>query len=311
MRSKQTRGSFGFGASLHEQTTHHAVRDLRQVRQRPRTIRRRPRRVHLACLGVLSLLSACASVPVKPTLDLGRFSPQSLQEIVERAGRIEEQGQRIDFLSRQFLDVPYGAERLVGTADTPEALTINLAALDCYTYLDYVEALRRSTAFDEFPRQVTAVRYREGNLSWRNRRHFFSDWVIGEAGLVRDVTPRLGGAATVYARKELNRADEGGVLLEGIPVVQRTVAYIPAGQLDESLTRRLATGDYVGVYARAAGLDVTHAGIAIRRADGLYFRHASALRGQRRVVEVPLLDYFLEAPGMVVYRVSPTALLER
>ncbi|MDE0064899.1 MAG: DUF1460 domain-containing protein, partial [Gammaproteobacteria bacterium] len=272
---------------------------------------RRPRRVHLAWLGVLSLLSACASVPAKPTLDLGRFSPQSLQEIVERAGRIEEQGQRIDFLSRQFLDVPYGAERLVGTADTPEALTINLAALDCYTYLDYVEALRRSTAFDEFPQQVTAVRYREGEVSWRNRRHFFSDWVISEAGPVRDVTARLGGAATVYARKELNRADEGGVLLEGIPVVQRTVAYIPAGQLDESLTQRLATGDYLGVYAHAVGLDVTHAGIAIRRADGLYFRHASTLRGQRRVVEVPLLDYFRKTPGMVVFRVPPTARFRR
>ena len=43
----------------------------------------------------------------------------------------------------------------------------------------------------------------------------------------------------------------------------------------------------------------------MRRADGLYFRHASTLRGQRRVVEVPLVDYFRRAPGMVVYRVVP------
>ena len=93
--------------------------------------------------------------------------------------------------------------------------------------------------------------------------------------------------------------------------MERTVAYIPAGQLDESLTSRLVTGDYLGVYAQAAGLDVTHAGIAIHRPDGLYLRHASALRGQRRVVEVPLLDYFRETPGMVIYRVPPTARLRR
>ena len=258
-------------------------------------------------LGLLCFLSACVSVPAKPTLELGRFSPESLEEIMVRARGLEAAGQRIEFLSRQFLDVPYGAERLVGTADTPEALTINLAALDCYTYLDYVEALRRSTAFDQFPRQVTAVRYRQGDISWRNRHHFFSDWVSGESGPVRDVTPRVGGAATAYGRKELNRADDGGVLLEGIPVVEREVAYIPAGQIDEPLARRLATGDYLGVYALAPGLDVTHAGIAVERAEGLYFRHASTLRGQRRVVEVPLLDYFRKTPGMVVYRVLPTS----
>ena len=112
-----------------------------------------------------------------------------------RARGLEEAGPRIEFLSRQFLDVPYGAQTLLGTAETPETLTINLAALDCYTYLDYVEALRRSATFDEFPRQVRAVRYRQGDISWRNRHHFFSDWVTGETGPVRDVTARLGGAA--------------------------------------------------------------------------------------------------------------------
>ena len=271
----------------------------------------RAQRVRPALLGLLCVLSGCASAPQQPTLDLGRFSPQSLEEIIVRARGLEPAGLRIEFLSRHFLDVPYGAERLVGAADAPEALTINLAALDCYTYLDYVEALRRSRTFDEFPGQVTAVRYRQGEVSWRNRRHFFSDWVTGASGPVRDVTAHLGGAATAYARKELNRADDGGVLLEGIPVVERTVAYIPAGQLDEPLTRRLATGDYLGVFAQADGLDVTHAGIAVQRPDGPYFRHASTLRGQRRVVEVPLLDYFRKTPGMVVYRVPPTAGLRR
>ena len=272
---------------------------------------RPPRRVHPAWLGLLCAVWAGAPAPAQPTLDLGRFSPQSLQEIIVRARGLEAAGPRIEFLSRQFLDVPYGARTLLGAADTPEALTINLAALDCYTYLDYVEALRRSAAFDEFPRQVRAVRYRQGDISWRNRRHFFSDWITGETGPVRDVTARLGGAATAHARKDLNRADGGGVLLEGIPVVERTIAYIPADRLDEALARRLATGDYLGVYAAAPGLDVTHAGIAVRRVDGLYFRHASSLRGQRRVVETPLLDYFRETPGIVVYRVVPETRLRR
>jgi len=43
-----------------------------------------------------------------------------------------------------------------------------------------------------------------------NRRHFFSDWVSGATGPVRDITANLGGAATAYARKELNRTDRAG-----------------------------------------------------------------------------------------------------
>ena len=67
---------------------------------------RQPRRVRgrwFALPGLLCFLSACASAPAKPTLDLGRFSAQFLQEIVERAGQLEEDGPRIEFLSRQFL----------------------------------------------------------------------------------------------------------------------------------------------------------------------------------------------------------------
>lgn len=206
--------------------------------------------------------------------------------------------------------MPYGAEHLVGAADTPEG-SPSTWRRSTATPISTTSRLRRSAAFDEFPQQVTAVRYGPGEVSWRNRRHFFSDWVSGAAGPVRDVTASLGDAVTAYARKELNRADDGGILLEGIPVVERTIAYLPAGRLDESLTRQLATGDYLGVYAQAAGLDVTHAGIAVHRPDSLYLRHASTLRGQRRVVEVPLLDYFRKTPGMVVYRVLPAAGLSR
>ena len=93
-------------------------------------------------LGLMAgLLSACDAPGPKPAFDLGTFAPASLEEIIAHSHGLKAPGIEIEFISRQFLGVPYGESRLIGDADTPETLTINLAALDCYTYIDYVEAL--------------------------------------------------------------------------------------------------------------------------------------------------------------------------
>ncbi len=250
-------------------------------------------------------LSGCALHAPKPAFDLGRFSAESLDTIIAGARELNSTGDRIEFISREFLGIRYREHRLIGDSDTPETLTVNLAALDCYTYLDYVEALRRSTAYSDFEAQLVGVRYKGGRVGWRARRHFLSDWVTGADARLRDVTAEIGGDATEFAVKVLNRKDDGSRYLHGIPAVERTIAYIPAAQVDEALAARLETGDYVGIYATNGGLDVTHAGIAVWHSGELRFRHASSYRRVRRVVDVPLLAYVARTPGIVVYRVAP------
>ena len=108
---------------------------------------------------------------------------------------IEGTGRRIEFLSRQFLGVPYKESTLIGTEHTPEMFTINLDAVDCFTYLDYVEAMRRSNNFATFKETLKIVRYREGKVDYTSRNHFFTDWIESNP-FVRDVTADVGREKT-------------------------------------------------------------------------------------------------------------------
>lgn len=55
---------------------------------------------------------------------------------------------------------------LHGSENTPEKLIIDFRGLDCFTYLDYVEALRKSTSQTEFINNVIRTRYVEGDVNF-------------------------------------------------------------------------------------------------------------------------------------------------
>jgi len=92
------------------------------------------------------------------------------------------------------------------------------------------------------------------------------------------------------------------VYLPGLPVVARTVTYLPSKQVDADVVSRLRTGDYVGAYAEDSGLDVTHVGIFIATPEGPVFRNASSLSADHAVVDTPLSVYLNTVPGVVVLR---------
>ncbi|MDG4666327.1 DUF1460 domain-containing protein [Mycobacterium sp. 236(2023)] len=204
-------------------------------------------------------------------------------------------------ISGQFLGTPYAANTLIGSADEPEELVVELAGVDCFTYADYVEALKRSGDRDEFIANLVDVRYKNGDVSFANRKHFFTDWSATTPAVATDVTASLSDDA-IPVSKNLNSKDDGGVYLPGLPAVPRTVTYIPAELVDSAVVGGLRTGDYVGAYAEDGGLDVTHVGIFIDTPEGPVFRHASSLSAERRVVDIPLSVYLQTVPGIVVLR---------
>ena len=77
---------------------------------------------------------------------------------------------------------------------TPEVLTINLAGVDCFTLLDYVEAMRLSASFDDFKKNLKKIRYQSGIVDYQHRNHFFTDWIEFNSDLVADVTKQIGPA---------------------------------------------------------------------------------------------------------------------
>jgi hypothetical protein len=237
-------------------------------------------------------------MPIESRINLGRWSRDEIEAMLKEGAALSGIGERIDFLSGRVLGVPYEGSTLVGAPDAPEALVVNLHAVDCFTYLDYVEAMRLADSFPRFIDGLVQVRYRAGNVAYTARRHFFTDWC--ETPRVRDVTDLIAPGHVATAEKTLNRKDATSLYLAGIDVVERQVRYIPANSLDERILGALRTGDYVGICAPGAGLDVTHVGIAVRRRDALVLRHASSVAGS--VVEQDFAAYMRQTPGMIVVR---------
>lgn len=237
----------------------------------------------------------------RETILLGRWTGRNLDEVLSSAGAIKQTGRRIEFLSRQFLWTPYEESTLIGGPDAPETFTINLEGVDCFTFLDYVEAMRLSKSFSEFKKTLKRVRYRSGKVAYARRYHFFTDWVEKKSW-IRDVTAQIGRENSRTAHKRLNDRGDGSRVLAGISPAERDVSYIPGRTIDSDIIRRLKTGDYIGIYSVTKDLDVSHVGIFVRAKERTYLRHASSLQSKRRVIDEDFRKYVAGKSGIVVLR---------
>ena len=235
----------------------------------------------------------------------GDTGSSELAQILTSTRDIEQPGDRIVAISVHFLDRPYLANTLVGGPDEAERLVVALNGFDCFTLLDAIEALRRSTQPEDFPDQLRLVRYRDGVVSYRGRRHFFSDWAAFENSAITDLTSAVGQGHAVKVMKQLNRKSDGTLWLPGIAVTSREIVYIPTSAITDHMLSSLLSGDYVGIYSERAGLDVSHTGLIVKTDGSVWLRHASSRPGSERVVDEVLLDYLQGKPGLVVYRVKP------
>ena len=233
---------------------------------------------------------------------LGTWTQSELGTLLSQASTIQDAGQRIEFLSGLFLGVAYSHSTLIGNRDRPEVLVVNFQAVDCFTYLDYVEAMRRSASFEEFLFQLKRVRYRDGNIGFEKRNHFFTDWKESQAGYIEDITERIGGPGTETVVKRLNDRGNGQAYIPGIPSSVRNISFIPSQRLDEAMVNRLQSGDYIGIYSPKKGIDVSHTGIVVKKADGVYLRHASASRSYRKVIDQNFRHYIQRKYGIIVFR---------
>jgi len=231
---------------------------------------------------------------------LGYWSDGKIDRVIR--SKPQTSSAQIDYISGQFLGTPYEANTLTGDINTPEIFTVNLKGVDCFTYIDYVEAMRLSSTGEEFEINLKDVRYKDGKVSFQNRNHFFSDWPIKNKKNITDVTYEIGDGKAVSIDKSLNLKDDGSTFLPGIPVVPRSFYYIPSSEVNEEVIENLQTGDYVGMYTEIDGLDVTHTGIIIKNDKGVFLRHASSKKSTMRVVDENFSEYIQNVPGIVVYR---------
>ncbi len=223
-----------------------------------------------------------------------------LDKIIRDSSKIQDAGRRISLLSERLSGTPYREHTLRGDLNTPEVFVVNLEGVDCFTFIDYVEAMRLSGSFPDFVENLKKVRYRDGLVSFDHRNHFFTDWIKSNAAFVTDATPEIGGAATVTVQKTLNKKEDGSGWVPGLPQRNRNIQYIPSCSVNDRVLGRLRTGDYAGIYSDVPGLDVSHVGIVIKKEENIYLRHASSL--QKKVAEEGLASYLSGKPGLLVLR---------
>ncbi len=238
-------------------------------------------------------------------LRLGSWTVDHLDSLLRESRRHDTAGRRIDLLSRALLGTPYGSDTL-SRPDEPEAFIVDLGRVDCFTFLDYVEALGRSAWFNEFLENLRSLRYRDNTVSYTCRRHFFTDWLDDENRFIAGPRAIPDNDLWTPVEKRLNEGPGGRPWVPGISPADRIIHRIPPDRLDAVLPR-LATGDYIGIFSETPGLDVSHTGIYITGDTKPVFRHASSKEGVMRVVDEPFIPYVRETPGIVLIRPSQTS----
>jgi hypothetical protein len=230
----------------------------------------------------------------------GKLTPEKINTLLHQVSVLSKTEEKIDVLSRQFLDVPYRENTLDGNQNQPEICTVNLEAADCFTFLDYVEAMRLSTSFNDFKSSLKKIRYKNGLVSFKHRNHFFINWREYNSEFVEDITARVGASEQVD--KDLNNRGDGTLYVPGVACITLTIHYVPSKSIDDSVIDKLNTGDYIGIYSDQPGLDVSHVGIFIRDHDRTLLRHAS--QKYQKVVDEDFKEYIKHKPGIIVLRVK-------
>lgn len=238
----------------------------------------------------------------KMQVTLGKWTIKDLDGSLRESCRMQDSGKRIGFLSYKLLGTGYKDSTLTGSGDSAEVFVIDLEGVDCFTFIDYVEAMRLSCSFGEFVENLKTVRYREGNVSFAERNHFFTDWIENRAGFIEDVTDKVGAQKALTVRKMLNKREDDTSLIPGIKSCERQLTFIPTDALEDSVISRMSTGDYAGIYSEKQGLDVSHVGIVIKEGQIVKFRHASSAAEKRKVIDEDILQYIKDKPGIIILR---------
>ena len=233
---------------------------------------------------------------------------------------------------QMFLGTPYVASTLepdalpADPATFVEPLIVNLAGVDCTTFVEYVTAARLAgqgevnPADSLFLSKLQALRYRNGiRGNYASRKHYFFEWIndAEHQGLLSDITPKLNGAQPL--KKPVNfmsrhpqsypQLAKSPALVKEIENVEKRlsaqqVSFIPKAKIHEAYSQ-LQHLDIVTFVTSIAGLDVQHVGFVWRPdpAQAPRLLHASSAKKQVIVDERTIEQYALSQKTITGIRV--------
>ncbi|MGL1902000.1 MAG: D-alanyl-D-alanine carboxypeptidase/D-alanyl-D-alanine-endopeptidase [Fibrobacterales bacterium] len=210
---------------------------------------------------------------------------------------------RLMAFSKQLMGEPY---KLGPTGEGVHGLVerkplINMFEFDCVTYIESVMALARAASPDSILSELTNIRYKEGQVYYSMRKHYFvEDWIGASPEMVEIL--RLHGDSVgvremdkkgFYESKGWEyKFDNPQVTLNVLPIDSAIERYSEKYQ-DES--RILGVG-LVGKYPK---IWVTHTGFLLfNPGKAPTFRHASFKH--KKVEEVPFSEYLKSRLGSII-----------
>lgn len=196
-----------------------------------------------------------------------------------------------------------------------EVLVVNLKKFDCVTFIENMVALtqtRRLAApnFDVYKKNLANIRYRNGEIDYAARLHYFSDWLFEnqKRGILTDITKEIGGEiypkAVFYMsfKKDTlygNMADP--ITFATMKTIEETITkrdkfYVPKERVVD-IESKIKNGDIIAITNRLEGMDMAHTGFALWKNGRVYMLHASSKIKQVTLTDVPLADYLMRNKG--------------
>jgi len=223
---------------------------------------------------------------------------QRIAALIGETAALPAVSQRIDVISRALIGLPYRGHTLIGSARRAERFVMRDDVFDCVTFCETVLAAALARDAAQFETQLRFIRYKDGEVDWRARNHYFSDWCANNVANQVCKKLLLPGSETV---------DKRLTWMRGLGPRQVSMTVLPREALVDN-REFLATGDIIGFLSRRPGLDYFHTGFIVVTDDGqLMLRHAAKSRG--RVLEQPLLRFIADnhAQAVTLLRVKEPA----
>lgn len=234
------------------------------------------------------------------------------------------------FIGNKYPQPNYAPTKSDGTVRlqpyAQEVLVTNLRIFDCVTFVESLIALVQTHKeakpnFSMYKNNLKAVRYRNGQIDYAEKLHYFTDWIYEnqKKGVISDVTKSINGAqrfdkAVFYMtlKKDTfygNMSDPR--TYNRIKVIEQEVSarekwYIPKENI-AAIESQLREGDILAITNKTEGMDMAHVGIVVWQNGRAYMLHASSKYKIVMITEEPLVDYLLNnksQSGIMVLRLN-------
>lgn len=217
------------------------------------------------------------------------------------------------YFGQKLCGLPYVAKTL--ETNPKERLVVNLRQLDCTTFVENTLALtlcmkHGKLRFADFCHFLRMIRYRQGEVAYPKRLHYFTQWIDDntELGYVSEVTSAkspftaiqnlsIDYMTTHVPQYPMLEGDKQAIAEIGKcenALTGRKFRYIPKAEIrnNDLFRNTIHNGDIIAILTSKKGLDTSHIGIAFWKADGLHLLNASSLH-HKVVLEPKLLRTYM------------------